>query len=292
MSISSLVRRVVPAATAFVTSVGNPVATFAAVAQNERALRDEKRIKRRIEEQRSLENERAELMYYDQRGGGFVNTNIGASATSNSGFGAQVGSFFRDVGSNIVRPLSELYGSVRGFMRPQEAQRQPALTTVTNVGAQESSRSGTNEAFIGGLPNIIGTASRFLRSPVGQIGTGLGVGTALMSAPGTIPRMRITRKTKRLAQQAFNIAGGNLSNAVVIFAQLTGMQVSEGEFVIILTKRFRNDGAVVTKAALRKTKSTIRKLKGMCDMYDSLRPTARRRTTTSMKRANVSLIKN
>lgn len=292
MSISSLVRRVVPAATAFVTSGGNPVATFAAVAQNERALRDEKRIKRRIEEQRSLENERAELMYYDQRGGGFVNTNIGASSTSNSGFGAQVGSFFRDVGSNIVRPLSELYGSVRGFMRPQEAQRQPALTTVTNVGAQESSRSGTNEAFIGSVPNIIGTASRFLRSPVGQIGTGLGVGTALMSAPGTIPRMRITRKTKRLAQQAFNIAGGNLSNAVVIFAQLTGMQVSEGEFVIILTKRFRNDGAVVTKAALRKTKSTIRKLKGMCDMYDSLRPAARRRSTTAMKRANVSLIKN
>ena len=98
---------------------------------------------------------------------------------------------------------------------------------------------------------------------------------------------------KRLAQQAYNLSAGNLSNATVLFAQLSGVQVDDRTFVLILTKRFRNDGPVVTKAALRKTKTTIRRLKDMCDMYDSLRPraTARRRTTP-MRRATTTLIKN
>ena len=292
MSISSIVNRIVPTAVSFVTSGFNPAVAFATAAQTDRALDDAKKARLAQERQRSLNNRRLEEMYFDQRGGGFVNTGMGSQATANSGFGAQIGSFFRDVGSNIIRPIGDAVSGFRSIIRPQEAQRQPALTTVTNIGAQESSRSGTNEAFIGGLPNILGQASRLLRTPGGALGTGLGVGTALTSGQQSVPRMRITRKTKRMAQQAFQIAGGNLSNAVVLFAQLTGLQVSEGEFVIILTKRFRNDGAVVTKAALRKTKTTIRRLKNMCDMYDSLRPAARRRTTSTMKRANVSLIKN
>ena len=84
-----------------------------------------------------------------------------------------------------------------------------------------------------------------------------------------------------------NMTGGNLSQAAAI------LNISEDQLVFILLKRFRNDGPVVTKAALRKTKSTIRKLKNMCDMYDDLRPAARRRTP--MRRATKSsttLIKN
>ena len=84
---------------------------------------------------------------------------------------------------------------------------------------------------------------------------------------------------------------GDLSNATVLFAQLSGIEVNEQQYVMILTKRFRNDGPVVTKAALRKTKTTIRRMKNMCDMYDSLRPAATRRRTP-MKRATTTLIKN
>jgi len=47
----------------------------------------------------------------------------------------------------------------------------------------------------------------------------------------------------------------------------------------------------VTKAALRKTKTTVRRLKSMCDMYDSLRPTATRRRAP-MRRAATTLISN
>ena len=86
---------------------------------------------------------------------------------------------------------------------------------------------------------------------------------------------------------------GDLSTATQMFAQLSGISVNEQQYVLILTKRFRNDGAVITKAALRKTRSTLRKMKNMCDMYDDLRPAARRRSP--MKRAtrsSTTLIKN
>ena len=154
--------------------------------------------------------------------------------------------------------------------------------------------SGVNEAFIGGLPNLIGTAGRLLRSPGGigsAIGTAVGGGLSLLDGGGR--PLRITRKMKRLAQQAYQLAMMDLGTATSLFAQLSGVSVDERTFVLILTKRFRNDGPVVTKAALRKTKTTIRRLKNMCDMYDSLRPraTARRRTT-GMKRATTTLIKN
>ena len=68
--------------------------------------------------------------------------------------------------------------------------------------------------------------------------------------------------------------------------------VSTDFFISVLLKSFRNDGPVVTKAALRKTKSTVRRLKSMCDMYDSLRPTATRRRTPMKRASTTTLIKN
>ena len=99
--------------------------------------------------------------------------------------------------------------------------------------------------------------------------------------------MRMTRKMKAQARSLLNMTGGNLS----LTADFLG--ISEEALVALLLKRFRNDGPVVTKAALRKTKSTIRKLKNMCDMYDDLRPAARRRAPMRRAtRASTTLIKN
>jgi len=68
--------------------------------------------------------------------------------------------------------------------------------------------------------------------------------------------------------------------------------IDQQTLVFILLKRFRNDGPVVTKAALRKTKQTVRRLKSMCDMYDDLRPRATARRRSPMKRATTTLISN
>ena len=98
--------------------------------------------------------------------------------------------------------------------------------------------------------------------------------------------MRITRKMKSQARTVLNMVGGDLSAA----SQILG--INEEMLVQVLLKRFRNDGPVVTKAALRKTKQTVRRLKSMCDMYDSLRPTATRRRTPMKRASSTTLIKN
>ena len=228
-----------------------------------------------------------------------MSRNIGIDTTTqNAGFGSGFGNFLTEASTNILNPLSNFASSIGSLFgrntRPTSAVTQPALTTVTNVGAQETQGSGVNEAFIGSVPGIVGGISRFLRSP-GGIGSaiGTGVGGALSLLDGGGKPLRITRKMKRLAQQAYQLAMMDLGTATSLFAQRSGVSVDERTFVLILTKRFRNDGPVVTKAALRKTKTTIRRLKNMCDMYDSLRPrAAARRRTTTMKRANTTLIKN
>ena len=196
-------------------------------------------------------------------------------------------------GRNIINPIGDVFGNIGSFLRPQNVGQQPALTTITNVGAQESQGSGTNQALLGGsLAPLIQGAGRLLSSRGGQIGTALLGGGAASLLGGQQSSMRVTRKTKRLAQQAYNLSMGNLSNATVLFAQLSGIQVGEQQFVLILTKRFRNDGPVVTKAALRKTRTTVRRLKSMCDMYDSLRPAATRRKAPMKRASSTTLIRN
>ena len=269
---------------------GTPIGTAAAVVSNVQA-RQNAVYQQNLANDQAARQRRTQMQYFDQRGGGFVNTAITPQATQSSGFGSGFGSFISDFGRNIINPISNIVGSFGQRSRPQNVQQQPALTTQTNVGARETQASGTNQAFVGGLSGLGQVASRFLRSPGGQIGTGVigGIGASMFG--GSSGTMRVTRKTKRLAQQAYSLAMGNLSNATVLFAQLSGIEVSEQQYVMILTKRFRNDGPVVTKAALRKTKTTIRRMKNMCDMYDSLRPAATRRRTP-MKRATTTLIKN
>ena len=61
----------------------------------------------------------------------------------------------------------------------------------------------------------------------------------------------------------------------------------------ILVKRFRNDGSFVTKAAVRKTRSTIRKLKSMKNLLAEVSTTRTvRRRTTAGSRSNTTLIRN
>jgi hypothetical protein len=98
--------------------------------------------------------------------------------------------------------------------------------------------------------------------------------------------MRITRKMKSQARMVLNMTGGNLQAAADILG------IDQNMLVMILLKRFRNDGPVVTKAALRKTKQTVKRLKNMCDMYDDLRPRARTTRRTPMRRASTTLISN
>ena len=60
----------------------------------------------------------------------------------------------------------------------------------------------------------------------------------------------------------------------------------------ILVKRFRNDGSFVTKAAFRKTRQTIRKLKSMKNLLSEVSTTRPVRRRTAGSRSNTTLRKN
>ena len=293
MGLGDILKRVAPAVITYATG-GTASAIFAATAASETArIKADRQNKQIAEQNRRIEEENRRMSEIFGTGNySSVQPMTQGQATSNAGFGSGFGTFLGDVGRNIISPISSIAGQVLPFFGSRDTARQPATTRSPILQGTELQTTGQNQAFVGGLPNIIGQAGRFLRSPIGQIGIGTGVGSALGMFDGAPRSARVTRKTKRLAQQAYSLAFGDLSTATQIFAQLSGLSVNEQQFVLILTKRFRNDGAVVTKAALRKTKSTIRRLKGMCDMYDSLRKAPVRRRTTMKRATGTTLISN
>jgi len=280
-----LLKVAIPTAIGAVT--GGPAGAFAGAVQGTQQEKAARRQKQAIEQRQREEQKRmSEFFGSNSTGLSRVQAPMYGQRvpTQQAGFGSSFGSFLSDVGSNIVSPLTGLFSQVRPFIS-QQSVGQPALPTRSNLGGQESQSSGVQEAFVGGIPNILGQAARFLRTPTGQIGTGLagGIGASLLG--GGNGGMRITRKMKSQYRAVLNLAQGDYDQAAAMIG------VSTDQFIMVLLKRFRNDGPVVTKAALRKTKTTVRRLKSMCDMYDSLRPTATRRRAP-MKRATTTLIKN
>ena len=291
MSLSSLVSRVIPAAVGFVT--GGPVGAVTAAASTEQAKKQERQIKQQI----SLENQRRkEIMEYFGNTGSSIPTiqaNLAATtprvstASSGGGFFDTVRGGLREVGGFIGDVFQSGIPQLFGVSRPPSVGQQPALTTVTNIGAQESQGSGSIQAGAGSLlAPLVSGARSFLKTPQGQLalGGGAGIVTSLLGGDGKT--MRITRKMKSQARMVVNMTNGNLSAAADILG------IDQNTLVMILLKRFRNDGPVVTKAALRKTKQTVRRLKSMCDMYDSLRPTATRRRSPMKRATTTTLIKN
>lgn len=89
---------------------------------------------------------------------------------------------------------------------------------------------------------------------------------------GEPKKLRVTRKLKSDVKKAVEMFGAD--------AVADQMGTSIDVVFYILTKKMRNDGPYVTKAAVRKTRATVRKMKTMCDLYDDLRPAAKRRAPT------------
>ena len=266
--------------------VGGPAGTAVAAVATAKVKSDAERERR---EQIEIYNRNRKQQMAEIFGSGNVSTiqpNIKGS-TANSGFGASFGSFLTDVGQNIVNPFLNLVSPFTNKFT-SSGSMQPAITTPTiGGGGQETNTSGTSDAFIGGAGNLLSGARSFLSSPTGSLVTGLlGGAVAGLIDPATGKTRRITRKMKSQARMLLNMTGGNLA------ATADMLNLSQDELVFILLKRFRNDGPIVTKAALRKTKQTVKRLKNMCDMYDDLRPRARTTRRTPMRRASTTLISN
>ena len=288
--LSNLIKKAAPIVAT--VGYGTPVGTAAAVVSAAQAQQNINYQTKLAEQQRGTTN--MEFMTGTGSSIPTIQRNLAATAptigtaSSGEGFFSTIRSGLRETGGFISDVFSSGIPQLFGVQRPRGVAQQPAITTVTNVGAQESQGSGSIQAGMGGLlPAVVGGARSLLKSPAGQLalGGGIGVATSLMGPDGKT--MRITRKMKSQARTVLNMAQGNISVAADI------LNISEDMLITILLKRFRNDGPVVTKAALRKTKQTIRRLHNMQDVLKSITPTAAGRRRAPMKRATTTtLIKN
>jgi hypothetical protein len=287
-SLGTVFERVVPTAIGFAT--GGPPGAATAAAGVERAKRTQKNI------------ERAEFMYQQDPGlsQGFIGNAPSTASAGSSGFfgnlGQTIGGFGRDVGGFVqdIAPALNLFG-IGG-----QTQRANAGTAISvDVGRpEETSSSGEIlGANLGLGSNLIQAATRFARSPAGgsAIGFGAGaLGAALSGGQNGSPR--ITRRMKSDVRRIYNMSMGNPDITAQILNQMgtyPKINFDAATVFFILTKRFRNDGPVVTKAAVRKTKTTLRRMKGVVDMYNSVcKPTTRRAPARRAAPKAVQLIKN
>ncbi len=283
--LSSIVKKAAPVVAALSPE---PISKGIATAASYQYARQDASYQRKLqEEQIRKEQEKMAEIFGSSRGLSSVQAPVTLPTTQNAGFGAGFGTFLSDVGRNIVSPFASLATAVAPFFGTPSAVQQPAVTTTRSAGGQETQGSGSIQAGMGALvPSLVSGARGLLKSPLGQLGLGGGAALALQGMDRQPTGMRITRKMKSQARMVLNMVGGDISLA----ANMLG--IDEQTLVMVLLKRFRNDGPVVTKAALRKTKQTVRRLKSMCDMYDSLRPTATRRKAPIRRASTTTLIKN
>ena len=198
--------------------------------------------------------------------------------------------------ARLAGAAGALGGTQPAVMRAPQASEtgQSVAVSITETPPRETAVSGEagimNAAYRGpipgsmagrgviqaGLPAIVSGGTAVARSMGGVAGM-LGLaGGAIAVAPiiidpftGEEKKLRVTRKLKSNVKKAVEMFG------VEFVAEQMGTDVEVVFY--ILTKKMRNDGPYVTKAAVRKTRQTVRKMKNLCDMYDDLRPAAKRR---------------
>ena len=219
-----------------------------------------------------------------------------ASPSFLGGLGQTIGGFGRDVGGFLqdISPLTNLFG----FNAPAPSSSAGSARTIQRMGPEETATSGqVLGANLGMAPALFQGARSFLRTPGGQTALGFGagaVGSALMG--GGDGKVRITRRMKSDVRKIYMMAGMDPNATAQILNNLgtyPRMNFDASLVFFILTKRFRNDGPVVTKAAVRKTKTTLRRMKGVVDMYNTVcKPTTRRAPARRAAPKAVQLIKN
>ena len=133
--------------------------------------------------------------------------------------------------------------------------------------------------LVGPLSQLLGQGARTLARPgVGGALTGFGTGMAaefITDMFGNTKKLIITRKLQRDVKKVFMLSGGDVGFISANSLMLFGKDLSQDQILMILFKTFKNQGPYVTKAAVRKTRQTIRKMDTLCDLKDRLCPPKR-----------------
>ena len=213
------------------------------------------------------------------------------------GLGAQRAA---DLASKVTRSSGTQQG--QSVAVSQATQTRPAETQSSGTGVGTGEFLGYSDMGGGGFEGVYSGATPTMRAqPAGLpavVAGGMGLSRGLYgmlfggvvgAAPmiidqftGEPKKLRVTRKLQRDVKQAVMLLGPE--------AVANQLGVGLDVVIYIMQKKIRNDGPYVTKAAVRKTRQTVRKMKTMCDLYDDLRPAAKRRAP--MRRATSTRITN
>lgn len=205
-----------------------------------------------------------------------------------------------DLASKVTRSSGTQQG--QSVAVSQATQTQPAETQASGstagggqfLGYSDMGGSGFESVYSGAAPAMQAQPAGLPAVVAGGMGLSRGLygmlfGGAVGAAPmiidqftGEPKKLRVTRKLQRDVKQAVMLLGPE--------AVANQLGVGLDVVIYIMQKKIRNDGPYVTKAAVRKTRQTVRKMKSMCDLYDDLRPAAKRRAP--MKRATTTRITN
>jgi len=205
-----------------------------------------------------------------------------------------------DLASKVTRSSGTQQG--QSVAISQATQTRPAETQSSGAGVGSGEFLGYSDMGGGGFEGVYSGATPTMQAqPAGLpaiVSGGVGIsrglygmlfGGAVGAAPmiidqftGQPKKLRVTRKLQRDVKQAVMLLGPE--------AVADQLGVGIDVVIYIMTKKIRNDGPYVTKAAVRKTRQTVRKMKSMCDLYDDLRPAAKRRPP--MRRATATRITN
>ena len=103
---------------------------------------------------------------------------------------------------------------------------------------------------------------------------------------GNTRKLVITRKMQREVKELYMYMNADLNQVAAAYSQYKGMNFTAAMIQKILLKRFRNDGPYVTKAAIRKTRSTVRKLERLEMLKKQItgKPATTRRRASSTTR--------
>jgi hypothetical protein len=223
--------------------------------------------------------------------GGRTTQDVGGAIGSfvGSKFGGIGGAVGREVGRDIGKDIGEI-GANNVDVSAPPAGIDSAATTLpvsqTGMIMPQQRTTMPSQAFIGGAglgalaTQGVGALARTLSRPgVGGLIGGLGAGAAaefVMDQFGNQKKLVITRKLQRDVKKVFMLSGGDVGFISMNSMMLFGKDLTEDQILRILFKTFKNQGPYVTKAAVRKTRQTIRKMETLCDLKDRLAPPKRR----------------
>jgi hypothetical protein len=232
--------------------------------------------------------------------GANIGQGVGYVVTGGNPAGAAAGARIGDtLSSRIDRDGSEGQATARSVNQNLPAESGASGNMQINPYMGDAGTMG-QQAFIGPALTAFGrgalqTGSRVMGT--GGAGTAVGYGLAgagvslIMDAFGNQKRFIITRKMQREVKELFAYAGGDMNAVAQIYSQFKGMNYSAEMILQIMLKKFRNDGPYVTKAAVRKTRSTIRKMSRLNQLYADITPKARPATRRRAPMTKITQVK-